>query len=115
VAFVIDGGGVTILTGVAGYLEIPFACTINRVTMLADQTGSIVVDIWKAAYGSFPPLVGNTITASALPTISSAKSSQDSTLTGWTTSVTAGDIVAFNVNSVTSLTRVTVSLKVTKS
>ncbi|GAI77252.1 unnamed protein product, partial [marine sediment metagenome] len=47
ITFIIDGGGSAITTGEKGHLRIPFACTINRVTMLADQSGSIVVDIWK--------------------------------------------------------------------
>lgn len=113
--FIIDGGGSAITTGEKGHLEIPFACTINRVTMMADQSGSIVVDIWKDTYANFPPTNADSITASAPPTISTAQKSQDSTLTGWTTAIAAGDILAFNVDSVTDIERVTISLKVTKT
>jgi hypothetical protein len=113
--FIIDGGGSAITTGEKGDLRIPFACTINRVTMMADQTGSIVVDIWKDNYANFPPTDADSITASAPPTISTAQKSQDSTLTGWTTSISADDILAFNVDSCSTITRVTISLKVTKS
>lgn len=112
ITFVIDGGGSAITAGVKGYLEIPFACTITQVTMLADQSGSIVVDIWKDTYANFPPLDADSITAAAVPTISSAVKSQDTTLTGWTTAIAAGDILAFNVDSATTVTRVTISLKV---
>lgn len=115
ISFIIDGGGSAITTGEKGHLEIPFACTINQVTMLADQSGSIVVDIWKDTYANFPPTVADTITASAKPTITTAQKSQDSTLTGWTTAIAAGDILAFKVDSITTITRVTISLKVTKS
>ena len=115
ITFIIDGGGSAITTGVKGFLEIPFACTISRATLLADQSGSIVVDVWKDTYANYPPTVADTITASAKPTISSATKSQDSTLTGWTTSVSAGDILGFNVDSASTVTRVTVALKVTKS
>jgi hypothetical protein len=113
IEFVIDGGGSAITTGVKGYLEIPFACTINRVTLLADQSGSIVVDIWKDTYANYPPVDGDSITASAVPTISSATKSQDTSLSGWTTAISAGDILGFNVDSISTCTRVTVSLKVT--
>lgn len=113
ITFVIDGGGAVISTGVAGDLEIPFACTINQVIMLADQTGSIVVDIWKDTYANFPPTVADSITASAKPTISASNKSLDSTLTGWTTSIAAGNTLRYNVDSVSSITRVTVSLKIT--
>jgi hypothetical protein len=34
-------------------------------------------------------------------------------LTGWTTTIAAGDILAFNVDSVTALKRVRVDLQVT--
>jgi hypothetical protein len=113
IQFVIDGGGSTITTGVKGFLVIPFACTINSVTMLGDQSGSIVVDIWKKAFTTTLPTVANTITASDIPTISSAVTVQDTTLTGWTTSVSANDMIGFNVNSVTTMQRVTVALKCT--
>jgi len=113
--FIIDGGGSAITTGIKGYLEIPFACTITQVTTLADQSGSIVVDIWKDTYANFPPTDADSITASAPPTLSGAAKAQDSTLTGWTTAISAGDILAFNVDSITTCERVTISLRCTKT
>lgn len=115
ITFVIDGGGDAIAAGEKGHLEIPFACTIERATLLADRSGSIVVDIWKDTYGNFPPTSADSITASAKPTISSAQKSQDSTLSGWTKAIAAGDILAFNVDSCTTIQRVTVSLSVAKT
>lgn len=115
ITFIIDGGGATITTGIKGDLEIPFGCTINQVTLLADQSGSIVVDIWKDTYANYPPTVADTITASAKPTISSTTKSQDATLTGWTTTIAAGATLRFNVDSITTCQRVTLSLKVTKT
>lgn len=111
--FVIDGGGSAITTGVKGDLgPLDFAGTIAAVTLLADQSGSIVVDIWKDTYANFPPVVGDSITASAKPTITTATKSQDTTLTGWTTSISAGDSLRFNVDSITTCQRVTLALKV---
>jgi hypothetical protein len=112
---VIDGGGSAISTGIKGDVEIPFALTITQATLLADQSGSIVIDIWKDTYANFPPDVADTITAAAKPTISAATKSQDATLTGWTTSVSAGDILRFNVDSAATVTRVVLSLKYTKA
>ncbi|MDA2917870.1 hypothetical protein MYX64_13700, partial [Nitrospinae bacterium AH_259_B05_G02_I21] len=71
--------------------------------------GSIVVDIWKDTYTNYPPTDADSITASAPVTITSATKSEDSTLTGWTTGITADDIVRYNVDSITTITRVTVS------
>jgi len=116
----IDGGGSAITTGLKGYLgPMPFGGTITEATMIVDQTGSIVIEIWKCTYsdfdaGSTHPVSGDKITASAPPTISTGTKSQDSTLTGWTTAFSAGDIFAFNVNSVTDAERVTLTLNFTK-
>ncbi len=115
IGITIDGGGSAITTGVKGYLYCPFACTITAVTLLADVSGSIVVDIWKVAYASYPPTISNTITASALPTISSAQKNQDTTLTGWTKSVSAGDTFGFNVNSASTITKLNLVLTVNKT
>lgn len=114
IEFIIDGGGSAITTGIKGDLEIPFNCTIEQVTLLADQSGSIVIDIWKDTYANFPPTVADTITAAAKPTITTATKSQDATLTGWTKSITKGDILRFNVDSITTVQRVTLSLRVRK-
>src|SRR4029079_8241351 len=54
---VIDGGGAVITTGVKGDVQIPFAGTIAAVTLLADVSGSIVIDIWKDSYANYPPVV----------------------------------------------------------
>ncbi len=115
VGYTINGGGSVITTGVAGNgVYIPFACTITSVTMQANTTGSIVIDIWKDNYASFPPTVADSICASAKPTITSSNKSQDTTLTGWTTSVSAGDVLYFNVDSVSSISNVVLTLTVTK-
>lgn len=116
VGITIDGGGSAITAGIKGDIMVPYACTINSVTMLADQTGSIVVDIWKDTYANYPPTIADTITAAALPTITTANKSQDTTLTGWTTTVAAGDTIRFNVNATPSaITRLNLTLKVTKT
>ena len=114
IQFVIDGGGFVLTTGVKLDLEIPFDCTINGVTALADQSGSVVVDLWVDTYANYPPTNDDSITASAPVTISTATKSQDNTLTGWTTSLTEGKTLRVNVDSCTTITRVTVSLDVTK-
>jgi hypothetical protein len=114
VQFVIDGGGSTITTGTKGFVEVPFGATITAVRLLADQSGSIVVDIWKDTYANYPPTDADSITASAVPTITTAVKSEDTTLTGWTTSISAGDILGFNVDSATTITKLTLSLTLSR-
>jgi hypothetical protein len=60
-----DTGVSAITTGIKGDVVVDFACAINSVTLLADQSGSIVVNLCKDSYANFPPVVGDKITASA--------------------------------------------------
>lgn len=119
IEFLIDGGGGVIGTGLKGYFTVDYNCTINQATLLADQTGSVVVNIWKTTFANFAPgthpVAADKITSTTPPTISAAAKSQDSTLTSWTTAITAGDILAFNVDSCATIQRVTLGLKVTRS
>jgi len=114
IVFIIDGGGSAITTGEKGHLRIPFKCEIQRVTLLADQSGSIKIDIWKDTYANFPPTDADSICGGNEPEISSAQKYQDSTLSGWTKTINAGDILAFNVDSAATIERVTLVLKVRK-
>lgn len=108
--FVLDGGGAVITTGSKGFAILDVPGTVLSATLLADQSGSIVVDVKKASYSGFPTTAS--IAASAKPTLSAAQKSQDSTLTGWTTSLSAGDVLEFVVDSATTVQRVLVSLKI---
>lgn len=107
--FVIDGGGALITTGIKGDIVVDFAGTITQWTVLADQSGSIAVGVWKDTYANYPPVVGDLI---ATPTITTALKAQSGAIS---LAVAAGDILRFNVNSVTSIQRATVALKVTRT
>lgn len=115
IPFFIDGGGAEIATGVRGWVEVGFDCTITAGRLLADQSGSIVVDIWKDTYANYPPTNADSITSATPLTISSALKSEDTTLSGWTTSVTAGNILYFNVDSIDTITQCLVSLTYRKA
>jgi len=82
--------------------------------LLADQSGSIVIDIWNDTLANFPPTNADSITASAPPTLSTDNAMIDATLTGWTKAFDGGDILALNVDSCTTITRVTLVLGVRK-
>lgn len=116
VGITIDGGGSAITTGVKGYVECPYAGTIVSATLVADVSGAIVIDVWKDTYANFPPVDADSITSATPPTITaSGTNSQDTTLSSWTTSVAAGDVFGFNVDSCTSITRVTLTLKINRT
>lgn len=114
IGLVIDGGGSAITTGVKGYIQVPYDCTIVSNTLLGDQAGDLVVDVWKDTYANFPPTGGDSIAGSAKPTLSSAAKSTDVTLAGWTVQVRAGDVIGFNVDSAATITRATLELRVVR-
>lgn len=108
--FLIDGGGSVITTGDKGFLVVDFDCYIRGYDVLADVSGSIVLDVEKTDYATFPTFAS--ITAAAKPTLSAAQKSQNFTLTGWTTTIAQGDILKFQVDSATTVTRVLLALRV---
>jgi len=116
--FLIGDGSAVIGTGFKGVTPpFPEACTILEWTILAcdagsPTSGSIVIDLWKDAYANYPPAVADTITASAKPTLSAATKAQSSTLTGWTTAIAAGEVIAANVDSASGVKQVLLSVKV---
>jgi hypothetical protein len=118
ITFIIDGGGSAITTGQKGHLEIPFACTLTAWTLAADVAGAIVIDVWKDTYANFPPTDADAMPGGGKePTIAATnQKAQDTDISDWTTvAIAAGNILAFNVDSCTTITRVTLSLKATKT
>jgi hypothetical protein len=114
--FFIDGGGAVIGAGVAGVLEVPFKCDITAARMVADQAGTLQVDVNRATYSGVPTY--SSLTASATPILSAVQKSQDTTLTGWTTALAAGDWLQFQVDASPAPASVTwcqVSLRASRS
>lgn len=108
----INGNGYQIVPGLKIYRRIPFACTITEMTLLADRIGSIVIDIWKDTYGNYPPTDADSIVGSNPPTLSTAIKTTDTALTGWTTSLAAGDVLGFSVDSCSIITFISLQLQV---
>lgn len=113
IVFIVDGGTAVISTGVKGDLQIPFGCTIQKATLLADATGSVVVDILKSTYSAFPPVTS--ICASQKPTLSTASKFTNSTLTGWTLNIAKDDVLRFQIDTVAIIKKLTISLEVMKT
>jgi hypothetical protein len=111
--YIIDGGGSAIASGSKGYVEIPIDCTVNGWTVLADQSGSIVIDVHKCDYAGFPS--DSTIAGAELPTLISAQKNQNLSLATWTSSLGKGDILEFIVDSVDTVKRVTVSIRASRT
>ena len=112
VGVTIDGIGAVPPIGQKGYRSIPVTGTIVSARLLADQIGDAVMDVWLDTFGNYPPIVADTITAAAKPTITADDNSEDTTLTGWTTAVVAGDVLGFNLDSITAIQRITLELEI---
>lgn len=106
--FMFDGSGSALTTSMAVDLVVPFDATITSWSILGDVSGSIEFDITKTTYASFPTT--SSIVASAPPTMTTAQKATSSTLTGWTTTVNAGDILQVTISSVSTLTRASLFL-----
>jgi hypothetical protein len=81
----------------------PHTCTIAAWNITVNA-GTATFDIWKIATGTAIPTSSNSITASAQPAISTGTAIHSTTLTGWTTSVSANDIVAIQLKTVATAT-----------
>lgn len=106
---VIDGGGAAIATGIKLDLVLPFNAYLKQHVMIAKTSGSIVLDLWKCTYTAYDdsthPVVGDSVCASAKPTISSSVKAKDTTLTGWSRYWYKEEVVRINVDSCTNITR----------
>lgn len=109
----IDGDGAAITTGLkASYYTVAVAGTVAAWYISGTPSGSIVVDICK---NTSLPVAGDSMTGgNSRPSLSSATVNSDTTLSDWTTTaLAAGDILAVNVISCTSVTNCVITLKVT--
>ncbi len=111
----IDGGGAEIADAEHADIYIPFDCQIVGWVLLAHETGSIVIDVWKDVLANFPPTVADTITVGGEPTITTAEFASSENLAAWTTTTcAAGEVIRLNVDSCTDIQRVTVILRVVR-
>jgi hypothetical protein len=191
ISILLNAGGGELSAGIQGDIEVPMSGTIQRVTVLPDASGTLLVDIYKAAYASYPPTAsicgiynlpgvfgtGSVITGTVTKTAGSttltgsgtafttalavgdvidvpggtsterklitaitsdtqltvyeafaysaagqqltrrpaATKYQDTSLSGWTTTLDAGDVLRFYIEAAKTVTRATVSILVKKS
>jgi hypothetical protein len=94
--------GSALVAGATTYMTVPYACTITAWNITISPADTATIDIWKIATGTAIPTVSNTITASAIPAISTGTAVHSTTLTGWSTgvNVSANDIIGINLKIV---------------
>lgn len=114
ISFTLDGNGFALETGIKGDIIIPYDLKITGYTIVANQVGSVVIDLWKDTYANFPPTNADSITAAAPITVTTAEKAQDIVLTGWSKSANSGEIIRINVDSITDIQKATIILNVVK-
>jgi len=109
VNYVIDSGSLPMQTGDKGKLTIDVTGVIENIRVLSDQTGDIVFEIEKCTFADYPNFTS--ITNGARVQLTNSDKYFDDVLNNWTSTITAGEILRFNVISVNNIRRLLVSLK----
>lgn len=107
----IDGNGSVIGTGaVNGYPVAGDAYTISGWSITAmGSSPTCTIDVWKIASGTALPTVSNSIMGTK-PALATGNVIESTTLTGWSTAVTKGDIWGINIDAVTVATNIVFQL-----
>lgn len=108
----IDGGGSPPSTGIHARWSCPVASTVTGWTLVADQSGSAVIDVLRGTFTAFPTTAS--IAGTDKPTLATVQKNRNlGPLSGWTsTTLAAGDVLEFNLSSVTSCQVLTLTLNI---
>jgi hypothetical protein len=112
IRFSFDGGGLTLPTGTQ---SVPYlvteGSTITGWTVLGNQSGSIVFDIYRDTIANHPPTSSDSITASDKPQITTGFQNSGSSLTGWQTTLNVNDVLITNIDSNTGMIQAQLIIK----
>jgi hypothetical protein len=118
----VDGSGGTVTVGLKGYMKVPYACTITGWTVIASTataTQAIQFDVWRKA-GSLPTSAAtdsliNTGAGGVKPQLTSGQQLRNSVnVANWSTSLAAGDYLAFRVDSAQIVSWAVLQINVTR-
>lgn len=107
--FLVDNGSTDITPGSKGQLKVDVTGTIESWMVVSKDTGSIVFDIKKCTYDTYPTFTS--IVGSEYPRLNNEIKSRDESLSTWDTTITAGDILDFEVLSCSGITDCSVFLR----
>jgi len=105
-------GGDEITAGIALDFRVPYNLEILAWSLLADQTGDILLDLWKDTFANYPPTIADTVVGTEPPEIIAGIKAELSPVTDWEAIWLKGECVRVNVDSVTDIARVTLCLDV---
>lgn len=113
ITFNFDGAGGTISPGFWGFQPLPgVAGRITSAMIVANETGSMVLDIWRSSWADAPPTASDSICGTSKLTISSATKVFDDSLAGWVTTFSDRDVLGFNIDSVSNIKFATLALTI---
>ncbi|MBX3046971.1 MAG: hypothetical protein KF698_08255 [Anaerolineales bacterium] len=101
---------ITTTPAIRGWVYIPVACVVSSWELVADASGNLVIDVWRADYANFPPTNANSIAGSEKPTLASQQKNRDTALTTWSTFIPAGSYLAIEIESVATIKLATLAL-----
>lgn len=109
ISLTIDGQGSAIVAGSTRAVTIPYACVISSWSVIGDASGSLSVHIASSTFANYPTLTNMTGAGNA-PSLSS-QSKNGAAVSGWTqTSVSAGSVLGFVVDSASTVKWATIVL-----
>jgi hypothetical protein len=105
VTFVIDGSAALITAGTKQPVKIPFGGTLTGWLLIASPSGSVTVDIFRAADGAGLPVTSIIGGSGVKPALSSAVENSSTSFTSWTsTTLIAKDNMAVSISGVATIT-----------
>ena len=108
-------------TGVKGHRTLPYACDIVDWRVTSTDSGAIEWGINYCTYANFPTMTANSIHASEAPGIAATGSKDEATSESdvaarWTKyQFDAGEIIEFEIDSVTTLTNCILELTIRRT
>jgi len=115
----VNNGSSVLTTGVKGHRTIPYACDIVDWRVTSTDSGAIEWGINYCTYANFPTMTANAIHTSEAPGIAATGSKDTSSgaiPARWTKyQFDAGDIIEFEIDSVTTLTNCILELTIRRT
>lgn len=107
--YVIDATPNVVSVGIKGHLTIDVTGIIESWTVLADVPGNLIMDIKKSSYINYPTFTS--ISGTEKPTLTNQAKNKDDGLSTWDTTLTAGDILRFEVESCDYIKQFLIAIK----
>lgn len=106
-----DGGGAA-LAAATRCEQVNYGGTIQEFSLVGDVAGTATIKVETVAYGSYTGPASASDISSGGETVTAAIKLQDSTLTGWTTALSANTVVCFALSSPTTFTWIAANVKI---